>query len=115
MIPDIAPEGVRPAAVQQFVWMLRAELPPRLAQTARWFDDEDAMPKVMVRADDLDTLELLQAEIDRVFGTWSVLVHDRAKKTDQNPNRFTSVSSAIRAREDAQILGAPEQIDGGHR
>src|SRR5690606_19309327 len=103
VIPDIAPEGERPAAVQQFVRMLRVELPPRLAQTARWFNDEDAMPKVMVRADDLDTLELLQAEIDRVFDTRSVLVHDRAKKTDQNPSRFTSVSSAIRARQDAQF------------
>ena len=103
VIPDIAPEGVRPAAVQQFVRMLRAELPRRLAQAARWFNDEGAMPKVMVRADDLDTLELLQAEIDRVFDTGSVLVHDRAKKTDQNPHRFVAVSSAIRAREGAQF------------
>ena len=103
VIPDIAPEGVRPEAVRQFVRMLHAELPPRLAQTARWFNDEDAIPKVMVRADDLDTLESLQAEIDRVFDTQSVLVHDRAKKTVQKPNRFTSVSTAIRAREDAQF------------
>ena len=103
VIPDIAPEGVRPAAVQQFVRMLRAELPRRLAQAGRWFNDEGAIPKVMVRADDLDTLELLQAEIDRVFDTGSVLVHDRAKKTDQNPHRFVAVSSAIRAREGAQF------------
>ena len=103
VIPDIAPEDERPAAVQQFVRMLHAELPRRLEQAARWFNDEDALPKVMVRADNLDTLELLQVEIDRIFDTRSVLVHDRAKKTDQNPNRFTSVSSAIRAREDAQF------------
>lgn len=103
VIPDIAQEGDRPAAVQQFVRMLQAGLTPRLAQTARWFNDEDIRPKVMVRADDLDTLELLQAEIDRVFDTQSVLVHDRAKKTVQKPNRFTSVSSAVRACGDAQF------------
>ena len=103
VIPDIAPEGAQLAAVQQFVRMLHVELPPRLAQTARWFNDKDAIPKVIVRADDLDTLELLQSEIDRVFETQSVLVHDRAKKTVQSLDRFTSVSSATRACEDAQF------------
>ena len=103
ILPDIDPAPERPEAIQQFVELLSQELPPLLGQTARWFDDPKTIPKVMIRADDLETLELLQAEIDRKFDTLSVLIHDRAKKTAQNRNRFKSVSSAIRARSDAQF------------
>jgi hypothetical protein len=103
VIPNIVPEHERPAAIRQFVQMLNEQLPPRLEQAARWFNDENTTPKVMVRADDLETLELLQAEIDQTFETQSVLIHDRAKKTEQNRNRFTSVTSAVRERADAQF------------
>jgi superfamily II DNA or RNA helicase len=103
LIPNEAPARERAEAVAQFVQLMNRELPPRLEQTARWFADEDTTPKVMVRADDLDTMELLQAEIDRVFATQSVLIHDRAKKSEQNRSRFTSVSAATRTREDAQF------------
>jgi len=50
----------------------------------------------MMRGDDLETLYLLQSEVDRVFDTQSVLIHDRAKSTPDNPLRFTSVSAARR-------------------
>jgi hypothetical protein len=97
ILPDSDPEPAeRPVAVRQFVELMRRELPQRLDQTARWFPDSQTIPKVMIRADDLDTLEMLQAEVDRVFETESVLIHDRAKKTAGNRNRFQSVSSALR-------------------
>jgi superfamily II DNA or RNA helicase len=89
------------AAVSQFVNMLKSELPGQLKTAEAWFNDT-AIPKVMVRADDLDKLEQLQAAIDKAFKTKSVLIHDRAKKSKENQNRFTSVSSANRARPDAQ-------------
>lgn len=90
-------------AITQFVSLLQSNLPARLETTARWFPAEGALPKVMVRADDLDTLEALQAAINVAFGTQSVLVHDRAKKTAANQDRYTSVSAAISARPNAQF------------
>ncbi|BAB51925.1 DEAD/DEAH box helicase [Mesorhizobium japonicum] len=90
-------------AVSRFVALLRSELFARLQTTDRWFKNDGTLPKVMVRADDLDTLEALQSAINAAFGTRSVLIHDRAKKTDQNHDRFTSVSSAASARPDAQF------------
>lgn len=73
------PEG-REAAVAQFVDFLFDELPERLEQARQWFRNE-VTPKVMLRADDLETLVLLQTKINRVFETQSVVIHDRAKKT----------------------------------
>lgn len=103
----IVPEGdagpvAREAAVPQFVGILQQELPDRLREAERWFFNGIA-PKVMVRGDDLETLTLLQSEINRVFGTQAVVIHDRATKTDQNRDMFTSVASALRARPDAQF------------
>lgn len=103
VIPTVAPARRRRAAVEQFVKILSKQLSPLLRQAKLWFRDANTVPKIMVRGDDLDTLELLQTEIDGVFETESVLIHDRAKKTRQNSNRFTSVASAIRARPDAQF------------
>lgn len=94
--------GERGEAVSQFVDILHRELPNRLQQAKCWFQG-DATPKVMVRGDDLETLILLQTEIDRVFKTDSVVVHDNAKKTDENKNVFTSVASAQRVCENAQF------------
>lgn len=95
------PEG-REAAITQFVANLHHALPERLQQARRWFRN-GASPKVMVRGDDLETLTLLQTEINRVFETRAVVIHDRAKKTAQNPDMFTSVASAQRSRADAQF------------
>ena len=89
-------------AVKNFVKMLKAELPSRIEEAKKWFKT-DTVPKIMVRADDLDKLVALQSEIDRVFKTGSVLIHDRARKTEHNKNRFTSVASAWLARPDAQF------------
>jgi len=100
VVPDVHPEIGREAAIAQFIGILHRELPDRLARAARWFRD-GAEPKVMVRGDDLETLILLQTEVDRVFGTQSVLIHDRAKTTPDTPLRFASVSAARRARPDA--------------
>ena len=90
------------AAIAQFVRIMKSELPKRLTEAKAWFND-GALPKVMVRAEDLAKLELLQTAIDREFNTQSVLIHDNAEKSSANPNRFTSVSSAIRARPDAEF------------
>lgn len=90
-------------AVNQFVAMLKSELPRRLKSTGRWFPVEGTLPKVMVRADDIDKLKALQTAIDAAFETRSVLIHDRAKKTDQNQDRYASVSAATSARPDAQF------------
>nr|WP_286189378.1 DEAD/DEAH box helicase family protein [Labrenzia sp. R5_0] len=90
----------RQAAVTQFVGILRDELPDRLDQARHWFRD-GTEPKVMVRGDDLETLKALQQEINQVFETHAVLIHDRAKKTPDNQDRFTSVASAKFNRPDA--------------
>lgn len=95
------PEG-REAAIMQFVSILHHELPGRLREAERWFRNGTA-PKVMVRGDDLETLTLLQAEINRVFETRAVVIHDRAKKTPENRDMFTNVASALRYRADAQF------------
>ena len=92
--------GDRQAAVNQFVEILRQELPERLRQAQRWFRD-GILPKVIVRADHLDTLNLLQIEINRVFHTRAVVIHERAKQEVGNPDRFTQVAAAQRARPDA--------------
>lgn len=98
---DEQPNG-REAAVRQFVGILHREMPDRLRQAERWFRDGRA-PKLMVRGDDLETLTLLQTEINRVFETRAVVIHDRARKTAENRDRFTNVASALRARPDAQF------------
>ncbi len=90
-------------AIAQFVQILKEELPSRLQQTTRWFSGNNTIPKVMVRADDLDTLEQLQIAIDSEFDTKSILIHDRAKKTNKNKNRFINVASAIRENGEAQF------------
>ena len=100
IVPDAAPEQERQAAVAQFVGILQQELPDRLERARAWFRD-GATPKVMVRGDDLDTLSMLQDEINRVFETRSVVIHDRAKKTPENQDLFTSVASALLNRPDA--------------
>lgn len=87
-------------AIRQFVKMLKSELPARLTAASEWFKD-GTRPKVMVRGDDLDTLEQLQSAIDQAFQTESVVIHDRAKRSDRNRNIFQSASSAIKARPDA--------------
>jgi len=95
-------DEVGTGAVEQFVKMLKADLPDRLSQTERWFSEEETVPKVMVRADDLNTLEQLQTAIDKTFETESVLIHDRAKM-GENKNRFRSVGAALSAKSDAQF------------
>lgn len=98
---DDRPVG-REAAIPQFVGILHHELPDRLREAERWFRN-GATPKVMVRGDDLETLTLLQSEINRVFQTRAVVIHDRAKKTPANHDMFTDVASALRSRADAQF------------
>lgn len=103
---EIVPAGDFPggnaSAVEKFVKFLGEALPPRLATTDRWFK-KATLPKVMVRADELDKLIELQTAIDAEFGTKSVVIHDRAKPVPHNPSRFSSVSAALRARPDAQF------------
>lgn len=98
---DDRPVG-REAAIPQFVGILHHELPDRLREAERWFRNGET-PKVMVRGDDLETLTLLQTEINRVFRTRAVVIHDRAKKTLGNRDMFTSIGSALRSRADAQF------------
>jgi hypothetical protein len=98
---DDFPRG-NASAVGEFVKFLGKALPPRLARTDRWFK-KTTLPKVMVRADELDKLIELQTAIDAEFGTKSVVIHDRAKPVPHNRSRFSSVSAALRARPDAQF------------
>ncbi|WP_440830695.1 DEAD/DEAH box helicase [Pseudomonas fragariae (ex Marin et al. 2024)] len=88
------------AAVNQFVKMLQQELPHRLREAEKWFRDGVA-PKVIVRANDFETLILLQSEVNRVFETRAVVIHDRAKRQVGNEDCFSQVSSAQRARSNA--------------
>lgn len=90
------------AAIERFVEMLQRELEQRLQDAAHWLP-EGQQPKVMVRGDDLDTLKLLQAAINRIFETQAVVIHDRAKKSAENHDLFTSVAAALRSRPDAQF------------
>jgi hypothetical protein len=75
------------------------QLPALFTQAKAW----TSTPKVMIRADDLDTLQNLQRKIDHAFGTKSVLVHDRAKGSRQYPHRFQSVRRAMRECSNAQF------------
>lgn len=100
IVPDVTAEEEREAAVGQFVRILQQALPDKLEQAARWFAD-GAEPKVMVRGDDLDTLYMLQTEINRAFETRAVVIHDRAKKSPGNDDRFATVGSARLNRPDA--------------
>lgn len=100
IVPDVDPEQERQAAVTQFVEILKQELPDRLEEARAWFHD-GTTPKVMVRGDDLDSLHMLQDEINCVFDTRSVVIHDRARKTSENQDRFMSVASAQLNRPDA--------------
>jgi superfamily II DNA or RNA helicase len=103
IVPQENTEPLRhEAAINQFVASMHHELPSRLTEANRWFRN-GTTPKVMVRGDDVETLVLLQAEINRIFGTRAVVIHDRAKKTKTNRDMFTGVASALRARNDAQF------------
>ncbi|WP_417566614.1 DEAD/DEAH box helicase [Marinobacter sp.] len=98
--PTEVPKQEPQSAIKQFIEILQQELPEKLERAKAWFSDGKT-PKVMVRGDDLDTLMMLQNWINSAFGTQAVLIHDKAKKTLENPNRFTSVASALRSRPDA--------------
>lgn len=87
------------SASDKFVSGLQRELPALFSQAKAWTNT----PKVMIRADDLDTLQSLQRKIDQALGTKSVLVHDRAKASRQYPRRFQSVRRAMHECRDAQF------------
>lgn len=87
-------------ATTLFVEMLLSELPARLETAKHWFVD-GTEPKVMIRGGDLETLSALQQEINQVFETRAVLIHDKAKKSPDNTDRFRSVASAKINRPDA--------------
>ncbi|KUO54164.1 MAG: hypothetical protein APF78_01170 [Sphingomonadales bacterium BRH_c3] len=90
------------AGIDGFVEMLHEELEERIQQAVSWLS-ADQHPKIMVRGDDLNTLRLLQAAINHTFDTRAVVIHDRATKTAENQDLFTSVAGALRSRPDAQF------------
>lgn len=90
------------AGIDEFVEMLHEELDERIQQAVSWLP-ADQHPKIMVRADDLETLKLLQAAINDRFDTEAIVIHDRATKTAENQDLFTSVAGAMRSRPDAQF------------
>jgi hypothetical protein len=98
----IVPRGSDRHEEREFVGILHQGLPDRLRQAERWFRNGET-PKVMVRGDALEKLTLLQTEINSVFDTRAVVIHDRAKKTPENRDMFTSVASARRSRAEAQF------------
>jgi superfamily II DNA or RNA helicase len=103
VIRDVEPIIIEPrgsgSAGEKFVTGLAQQLPKLFARAKAW----TSTPKIMIRADDLDTLEILQRQIDRQFGTKSVLVHDRAKASRQYPNRFQTLRRAMRECSDARF------------
>lgn len=103
VIRDVEPIVVQPrgsgSASDKFVNGLQRQLPALFAQAKAW----TRTPKVMIRADDLDTLQSLQRKVDQAFGTKSALVHDRAKASRQYPKRFQSVRRAMHECADAQF------------
>jgi hypothetical protein len=103
VIRDVEPVVVEPrgsgSASDKFVTGLQRQLPALFAQARAW----TTTPKVMIRADDLDTLQSLQRKVDQAFGTKSALVHDRAKASRQYTRRFQSVRRAMHECADAQF------------
>jgi superfamily II DNA or RNA helicase len=87
------------SAADKFVGGLARRLPLLISRAAAWTD----APKIMIRADDLDTLQDLQRRIDRTFRTKSVLVHDRAAPSPKYPRRYHSVRPAMRECGDARF------------
>lgn len=82
----------RGSATERFVAALADTLPTLLKEAAAWTTE----PKIMVRADDLDTLYDLQKLIDAEFKVRSVVVHDRAEPSRSFPRRFNDVRRAFR-------------------
>ncbi|MGO9575710.1 MAG: DEAD/DEAH box helicase [Terriglobales bacterium] len=103
VIRDVAivPATVRGggSAPARFVAALGAVLPGLKKQAAAW----TTTPKIMIRADDLGTLQDLQGLIDKEFGTESVLVHDRAAATRTYPRRYNDVRRALREAANAEF------------
>ncbi|MDA9488844.1 DEAD/DEAH box helicase [Bradyrhizobium sp. CCBAU 11361] len=103
VIRDVEPVVVEPrgggAASDKSVNGLQRQLPALLAQAKAWTNT----PKIMIRADDLDTLQSLQRKVDQVFGTKSALVHDRAKggNTPEGSRAY-----------DARCMNAPTRSSG---
>jgi superfamily II DNA or RNA helicase len=87
------------SAADKFIGGLARHLPALFTRAAAWTD----APKIMIRADDLDTLQDLQRRIDRTFRTKSVLVHDRAAPSPKYPCRYQSVRRAMRECGDARF------------
>jgi superfamily II DNA or RNA helicase len=87
------------SAADKFIGGLARHLPALFTRAAAWTD----APKIMIRADDLDTLQDLQRRIDRRFRTKSVLVHDRAAPSPKYPCRYQSVRRAMRECGDARF------------
>jgi superfamily II DNA or RNA helicase len=87
------------SAAEKFVNALARQLPDLLAEASAW----TKTPKIMVRADDLDTLHDLQRLIDPAFKTQSVLVHDRAIPSARYRRRYQSVRRALRECGDARF------------
>jgi Type III restriction enzyme, res subunit len=94
-----APVRGRGSAAERFVAALAGVLPRLKRQASAW----TTTPKIMIRADDLDTLEDLQGLIDDEFGTKSVLIHDRAAGTRKYPRRYNDVRRALRDAADAEF------------
>ena len=90
--------GTAPAS-QQFVDALAQLLPKLKRQAAAW----TKTPKIMIRADDLETLEDLQGLIDAKFRTKSVLIHDRASPSRKYPRRYDDARRAFREAADAEF------------
>lgn len=103
IVPGAGGEAlVEEVGIDAFVQLLHKELEERIQQAVSWLP-ADQHPKIMVRADNLETLMLLQTAINDKFDTKAIVIHDRATKTAENQDLFTSVAGAQRSRPDAQF------------
>ena len=65
--------------------------------------DSHASPKIMVRADSVRKLRLLQSELEALTGDKPLLIHDAEKGADHSARRYKSVISARKHKENKDV------------
>jgi superfamily II DNA or RNA helicase len=87
------------ASIADFVRLLATALPAVLARAKSY----TTTPKVMIRADSYEALQLLQSEISGVFGDRPVLIHHRVQPDKITERRFKHVAGAKRHYKDTRF------------
>jgi hypothetical protein len=99
------------SATDKFVVGLARQLPPLLVRARAWTNT----PKIMIRAKDLDTLEALQCDVDRILQNQ---VRPRARPRQAFTPVFPAIPECKAGDERVRrrpVLAAPIQTDGRRR